>query len=145
MLLKKSLYIRAKLIIASASTVATAMVLLTSMNVWSARQSTESLVMQQVRALSESGVHGLSEWAANKIEVVNALGVASRYADPVQALGQAQHGGGFQVSYMAWADKRHAFRSEEHTSELQSLMRISYAVFCLNKKNKKIIKKQKLK
>src|SRR3546814_9918043 len=29
------------------------------------------------------------------------------------------------------------FRSEEHTSELQSLMRISYAVFCL-KKNKKI-------
>src|SRR3546814_6904165 len=29
-----------------------------------------------------------------------------------------------------------AFRSEEHTSELQSLMRISYAVFCLKKKNK---------
>src|SRR3546814_3455801 len=28
-------------------------------------------------------------------------------------------------------------RSEEHTSELQSLMRISYAVFCLNKKNRK--------
>src|SRR3546814_2698500 len=28
-------------------------------------------------------------------------------------------------------------RSEEHTSELQSLMRISYAVFCLNKKNQK--------
>src|SRR3546814_14608382 len=30
-----------------------------------------------------------------------------------------------------------AVRSEEHTSELQSLMRISYAVFCLKKKNKK--------
>src|SRR3546814_1956253 len=29
-----------------------------------------------------------------------------------------------------------AFRSEEHTSELQSLMRISYAVFCLKKKNR---------
>src|SRR3546814_6676898 len=29
---------------------------------------------------------------------------------------------------------RHAIRSEEHTSELQSLMRISYAVFCLKKK-----------
>src|SRR3546814_1061859 len=28
------------------------------------------------------------------------------------------------------------FRSEEHTSELQSLMRISYAVFCLQKKKK---------
>src|SRR3546814_9083058 len=31
-----------------------------------------------------------------------------------------------------------AHRSEEHTSELQSLMRISYAVFCLKKKNNKI-------
>src|SRR3546814_3088980 len=30
------------------------------------------------------------------------------------------------------------FRSEEHTSELQSLMRISYAVFCLKKKNQHI-------
>src|SRR3546814_6986067 len=29
-----------------------------------------------------------------------------------------------------------SIRSEEHTSELQSLMRISYAVFCLKKKNK---------
>src|SRR3546814_4664960 len=30
----------------------------------------------------------------------------------------------------------HGIRSEEHTSELQSLMRISYAVFCLKKKKK---------
>src|SRR3546814_9039805 len=30
-----------------------------------------------------------------------------------------------------------ALRSEEHTSELQSLMRISYAVFCLKKKKRK--------
>src|SRR3546814_7684234 len=32
-------------------------------------------------------------------------------------------------------DARRPGRSEEHTSELQSLMRISYAVFCLTKKN----------
>src|SRR3546814_986748 len=34
------------------------------------------------------------------------------------------------------------FRSEEHTSELQSLMRISYAVFCLKKKKNIINKHQ---
>src|SRR3546814_8917466 len=34
-----------------------------------------------------------------------------------------------------------AHRSEEHTSELQSLMRISYAVFCLKKKNTKTTSK----
>src|SRR3546814_5517534 len=33
-------------------------------------------------------------------------------------------------------------RSEEHTSELQSLMRISYAVFCLKKKNNKKNKRE---
>src|SRR3546814_3194703 len=33
------------------------------------------------------------------------------------------------------ADRLVIFRSEEHTSELQSIMRISYAVFCLKKKN----------
>src|SRR3546814_9835247 len=34
-------------------------------------------------------------------------------------------------------------RSEEHTSELQSLMRISYAVFCLKKKKNKLTKHHK--
>src|SRR3546814_5467722 len=33
-------------------------------------------------------------------------------------------------------------RSEEHTSELQSLMRISYAVFCLKKKNRELVEEQ---
>src|SRR3546814_3424910 len=38
-----------------------------------------------------------------------------------------------------WAHKhREPERSEEHTSELQSLMRISYAVFCFKKKTNKI-------
>src|SRR3546814_1119138 len=35
------------------------------------------------------------------------------------------------------ATRRSGDRSEEHTSELQSLMRISYAVFCLKKKKKR--------
>src|SRR3546814_10353852 len=39
------------------------------------------------------------------------------------------------VARIRWIPAARAFRSEEHTSELQSLMRISYAVFCL-KKNK---------
>src|SRR3546814_6092748 len=42
--------------------------------------------------------------------------------------------GGLHVRFPFWLGK-HICRSEEHTSELQSLMRISYAVFCLKKKN----------
>src|SRR3546814_7866818 len=37
---------------------------------------------------------------------------------------------------LATIDRELELRSEEHTSELQSLMRISYAVFCLKKKKK---------
>src|SRR3546814_3978706 len=39
-------------------------------------------------------------------------------------------------------DHANTLRSEEHTSELQSLMRISYAVFCLNKKKQTDMKSQ---
>src|SRR3546814_1857517 len=51
----------------------------------------------------------------------------------------------FRAEFISGKDtayQRHACkRSEEHTSELQSLMRISYAVFCLKKKKKKNKKK----
>src|SRR3546814_2358567 len=41
----------------------------------------------------------------------------------------------FGVQDFGCGSQGQPFRSEEHTSELQSLMRSSYAVFCLNKKN----------
>src|SRR3546814_9583756 len=43
----------------------------------------------------------------------------------------------FEVEAAHSSGVTEAFRSEEHTSELQSLMRISYAVFCLKKKTSK--------
>src|SRR3546814_17510322 len=42
---------------------------------------------------------------------------------------------GLKTVHVETAQEMLAARSEEHTSELQSLMRISYAVFCLKKKN----------
>src|SRR3546814_1289676 len=54
--------------------------------------------------------------------------------DPEQpGLRRSQQGAGQQDTEMGEADVDGG-RSEEHTSELQSLMRISYAVFCLKKK-----------
>src|SRR3546814_5588707 len=65
------------------------------------------------------------------------VGPASRAASPGAslrtAMGITQPIAAMHASVMPL----HGFRSEEHTSELQSLMRISYAVFCLKKKNKK--------
>src|SRR3546814_1845465 len=50
-----------------------------------------------------------------------------------RSVGQGEADVGLAVLAPAFAAGRK--RSEEHTSELQSLMRISYAVFCLKKKN----------
>src|SRR3546814_7101722 len=50
--------------------------------------------------------------------------------------------GGRNIAFGSVASAPNA-RSEEHTSELQSLMRISYAVFCLKKKTKKKTKHKK--
>src|SRR3546814_19844666 len=69
---------------------------------------------QQIAALARGLVH-----AAHDLAKEFAVKIGQHHADRM-ALGSAQA------------------RSEEHTSELQSLMRISYAVFCL--KNKKKIK-----
>src|SRR3546814_10467762 len=49
-------------------------------------------------------------------------------------LGKGALHGPDDVAALTHAAKRIVHRSEEHTSELQSLMRISYAVFCLKKK-----------
>src|SRR3546814_1289970 len=53
--------------------------------------------------------------------------------------GLLRSGGGadhrVRIAGRAPRDRRYVRRSEEHTSELQSLMRISYAVFCLKQKN----------
>src|SRR3546814_2250698 len=56
-----------------------------------------------------------------------------------------------EVGGRSWFDRTASYathpgtrpRSEEHTSELQSLMRISYAVFCLKKKKKQQQKEKK--
>src|SRR3546814_7791111 len=62
------------------------------------------------------------------------------HPDPVKAARLAAAAGADGITAHLREDRRHISdadierRSEEHTSELQSLMRISYAVFCLKKK-----------
>src|SRR3546814_6004673 len=57
----------------------------------------------------------------------------------VAVVGHQHHGLAALVHFVDQAQHvRRALRSEEHTSELQSLMRISYAVFCLKKKKRQV-------
>src|SRR3546814_7866995 len=69
----------------------------------------------------------LADEAQRQVQLLVAL--PARRRDPVHRRDQR----GADGTRRAQGDEQ---RSEEHTSELQSLMRISYAVFCLKKKNK---------
>src|SRR3546814_2676799 len=60
--------------------------------------------------------------------------VEQRYRRPAPLRAEPQPG--IEAADVAQGHRRHQARSEEHTSELQSLMRNSYAVFCLKKKIK---------
>src|SRR3546814_946473 len=64
---------------------------------------------------------------------------ACRRANPCPDVAPARHQDHFASTTHSPAARAapSSLRSEEHTSELQSLMRNSYAVFCLNKKNLK--------
>src|SRR3546814_5094947 len=86
----------------------------------------------------------LSPQAANSVQVVSSK---ARHRRPEKKANMSVSGAGAQAIRMATglilACRRYkcfgcqapfGSRSEEHTSELQSLMRISYAVFCLKKK-----------
>src|SRR3546814_8632188 len=65
---------------------------------------------------------------------IDARGIAGDHAFLLESADTGPTGR-FRESYRL-AKFREGLRSEEHTSELQSLMRISYAVYCLNKKTK---------
>src|SRR3546814_10516294 len=95
-----------------------------------------SLNMTQI-VMAQSGNNGFLEWfwlpMLPLFIVYFVSGVAETNRAPFDVVeGESEIVAGHMVEYSGAAFA--LFRSEAHTSELQSLMRISYAVFCLKKK-----------
>src|SRR3546814_9664110 len=78
---------------------------------------------------SHAQAHQRIAHAIPKVRRLDAAGPVEGHQDGGAAPRHRQRGHGLTCSVV-----RVHYRSEEHTSELQSLMRISYAVFCLKKK-----------
>src|SRR3546814_6056372 len=76
---------------------------------------------------------GMGREAVDRVDGGTDRNVMAEDADPLRAFDQASTERATSL-----------VRSEEHTSELQSLMRISYAVFCLKKKKHKEINTTKI-
>src|SRR3546814_6580409 len=80
-------------------------------------------------------------------QLVLCIADASRHIQPVSDCDRSLEIGGFRCLAIITAGllsgkiRKLGIRSEEHTSELQSLMRISYAVFCLKQKKDNNLKR----
>src|SRR3546814_6846737 len=98
--------------------------------------------------VSHENAHPTETFARGTAAIRDVL-TRQRLADEQKIIAAARHFGELAREYgigsefrIVWRDDLRdegmlrALRSEEHTSELQSLMRISYAVFCLKKKSK---------
>src|SRR3546814_7182118 len=95
----------------------------------------ETLGLLHLEALVDQAVQDLRRQPAANVRRVFHAG---RDDGELQPHGDVEHGDNVVVHDRGRAEEillcRRLTRSEEHTSELQSLMRISYAVFCLKKK-----------
>src|SRR3546814_4355487 len=87
--------------------------------------SEPSVRMRSIEKSTSSALKALPLWNLTPLRRVKRHTVGSTFSQEVARAG-CSFRSGVRVT-----------RSEEHTSELQSLMRISYAVFCLKKKNKR--------
>src|SRR3546814_8607169 len=107
--------------------------------------------MQYIRPQVQTVCIGQAASAGSLLLMAGAAG--KRFALPNSKIMIHQPSGGFQgqvTDIQIHAEEimrtrqrlNELYRSEEHTSELQSLMRTSYAVFCLKHKNKKQIIKE---
>src|SRR3546814_8692013 len=89
--------------------------------------------LKRLTAHGEKAAHGIADLRADHLLAEPRRRARQRFPLLIPVAGRS-------LTRIARADDKIG-RSEEHTSELQSLMRISYAVFCLKKKNKSIEKK----
>src|SRR3546814_5396639 len=94
--------------------------------------------LERLSVLGEARQRMLIQWIARHGRAMQAilegdLATAEQHAESALELGRRTLGD--QVEGIYGIQMFTIRRSEEHTSELQSLMRISYAVFCLKKKN----------
>src|SRR3546814_7185275 len=109
------------------------------------RSARRHLVIAEDQFLGDAAAHRNGQVRVHLVAVI-AVAVALRQAHHHAKRAAARDDGGLVDRVrrrLVEGDQRmaslviggHPLRSEEHTSELQSLMRISYAVFCLKKKH----------
>src|SRR3546814_5384002 len=108
--------------------------------------SSQPLGPQYLPPLTSAAVAAYSEGRAPCsgvwMRLANILCIGGQFANGTDAAMLVAENPGCAPTLIARRSWRRKRRSEEHTSELQSLMRISYAVFCLKKKQQKLYQPQ---
>jgi methyl-accepting chemotaxis protein len=111
------LSIKTRLVVTVSTLVVVCVALVSTVNFLSLRQSTELAVAESTHSLAEARASGIAQWVASKSSVVTALLPATGVEDPMAALTQAVVSGGFDTTYIGYADKRAIFSSPQSLPE----------------------------
>src|SRR3546814_3137019 len=103
---------------------------------WSSDVCSSDLCTAEIPFTSEWGGDWVAKTFINKASGNENMALVKGKIDPAKPTLVRMH----VMSLLTDLFRAASPRSEEHTSELQSLMRISYAVFCLKKKIQNIVK-----
>ncbi len=109
-----SLSLRNKLIAICVSIVMLGMFSIVLANFFTTKSRMLESLNSQMTQLSQNNASTIAEWVKSQKTVVSSIKLAVDAPDPIPALKAAQQAGGFDLSYIGYADKHHAF-SEQRT------------------------------
>ncbi|MFZ6861760.1 methyl-accepting chemotaxis protein [Undibacterium sp. Ji67W] len=107
-----SLSLRQKLIAICVSTMILGMVAVVFTNFFTTKSRMLESIDAQMSQLSQKSATSIADWAKSQKTVVSSLKLAVESSDPLPAVKAAQMAGGFDLSYIGYADKHYVFSEE---------------------------------
>ncbi|HAT32996.1 MAG TPA: hypothetical protein DCW29_19770 [Janthinobacterium sp.] len=104
--------LRRQLILICVTIVALSMLAVVLVNFFTVRTHTLESLDRQVFQLAEVHAAGITEWVASKQAAVASMKPAAQMPDPMPVVKAAEQSGGFDLSYLGFADKRSVFSQE---------------------------------
>jgi methyl-accepting chemotaxis protein len=109
--------LRVQLVLLTVGALLLGLIALAAANYLTARSQMMDGLQRSTLELAQAQAHAIEDWAASKVAVVKSMLPAAAEAEPVKYLQQAQGSGGFDNSYVAYADKRIVFNAPQNLPE----------------------------
>ncbi len=109
-----TLSLKLRLIITTAALVVTGVAILSAFNFFTVRSSAMATLTESTSGLAQARADGIAEWVKTRAAVVQSLEPATRLSDPLPALTQGVKSGGFDTTYIGYANRTAVFSTPQN-------------------------------